>query len=214
MTLTQDGALIKIYGDIASGNCYKVKLLVTLLDLPHTWHHVDILAGDTRGQAFARMNPNLKIPVLEISPNLYLSESNAILNYLADGTPLLPSAPLARARILQWQFFEQYSHEPYIAVARFIAKYLGMPDERIAEFHAKQEGGHRALGVMAAHLEYADFFSGDQFGIADITLYAYTHVAADGGFALDAYPTILRWLARVAAIPGHRTMAQFMAEQS
>ena len=206
--------MIKIYGDLASGNCYKVKLLATLLNLPHTWQHVDIMAGATRVEAFTHMNPNLKIPVLEISPNVYLSESNAILNYLAEGTSLLPSAPLARARVLQWQFFEQYSHEPYIAVARFIAKYLGMPADRISEYRAKQEGGHRALQVMAAHLDHAVFLSSDQFGIADISLYACTHVAAEGGFTLDLYPSILRWLARVESIPGHRTMVPLLADQT
>jgi glutathione S-transferase len=202
--------MLKVYGDIRSGNCYKVKLLLSLLGLPHEWKHVGILNGETAAAPFLAMNPNAKIPVLEIEPDVFLPESNAILNYLADGSAFLPQERLARARVLQWQFFEQYSHEPYIAVARFISKYLGLPDERRAEFLSKQEGGHKALRVMETQLARTPFLTGDVYTIADISLYAYTHVAHEGGFDLAAYPAISTWLRRVAAHPQHVTMEQFM----
>ena len=141
-----------VYGDMLSGNCYKIKLLLTLLGLEHSWQHVDILAGDTRQEDFLAKNPNGRIPLLQLPDGEHLAESNAILNYLAEGTAFLPRAGLPRARVLQWQFFEQYSHEPYIAVARYINKYLGLPDERRAEYEAKQAGGRAALAVMEQHL--------------------------------------------------------------
>jgi len=122
-----------------------------------------------------------------------LSESNAILNFLADGTEFLPSEKLARAQVLQWQFFEQYSHEPFIATARYINKYLGLPQERRAEYESKQEGGHKALSIMDRQLSESEWLIGDQITIADISLYAYTHVAHEGGFELQQYTSILRW---------------------
>lgn len=205
--------MIKIYGDIESGNCYKVKLLVSLLGIEHQWEHVNILAGATQTPPFTGMNPNAKIPLLEIAPGAYLSESNAILNYLAEGSCFLPQETLPRARVLQWQFFEQYSHEPYIAVARFIAKYLGLPTVRELEYRSKQVGGKKALGVMEAQLRQTDFLIGDQYTIADISLYAYTHVACDGGFDLTQYPAVERWLRRIEQSDGHLTMADFVARR-
>lgn len=198
--------MYKVYGDIQSGNCYKVKLLMSLLDLEHEWIHVDVVAKETRTPAFLAMNPNAKIPVLEIAPDVQLWESNAILNYLADGTDYLPQDRLARARVLQWQFFEQYSHEPYIAVARFIAKYLGLPETRREEYLSKQEGGHKALHVMETQLAKTPYLTGDQYTIADISLYAYTHVAGEGGFDLSSYPAVCAWLKRVTSNPKHVTM--------
>ena len=144
--------------------------------------------------------------MLELDDGRYLSESNAILNYLAAGTAYLPEQRFARAEVLKWQFFEQYSHEPYIAVARFIAKYLGLPDDRRAEYEAKQAGGHAALAVLEGHLAAHDFLVGDQLTIADITLYAYTHVAGEGGFDLSEYPAVQLWLTRVSDHPAHVTM--------
>jgi len=138
-----------VYGDIFSGNCYKIKLLLELLQIEHEWKHVDILAGETHTEQFLAKNQNAKIPVLQIDDSTCLSESNAILNFLAEGSSFLPDHGIERARVLQWQFFEQYSHEPYIAVARYINKYLGMPKDREAEYHAKQVGGHKALQVMS-----------------------------------------------------------------
>ncbi len=201
----------RVHGDIHSGNCYKIRLLLTLLDIEHDWQPVDILAGETETEAFLAMNPNGKIPVLQLDDGGVLTESNAILNFLADGSAWLPEEPLARARVLQWQFFEQYSHEPYIATARFINRYLGLPDERRAEYEAKQTGGHKALRVMDTQLSQSPFLAGEQPTIADISLYAYTHVAHEGGFDLDDYPALQRWLAAVEAVPGHQTMAQMAA---
>jgi len=204
--MTQAAERLCVYGDMLSGNCYKIALLLNQLGMEHDWVHVDILNGGTRTPEFLAMNPNGKLPLLALGDGRYLAESNAILHYLADGSALLPSDRWLRAQVLQWQFFEQYSHEPYIATARFIAKYLGLPAARRAEYDAKQAGGHAALKVMETHLAAHDYFVGAAFTIADISLYAYTHVAHEGGFALDGYPHVRGWLARVAALPGHIAM--------
>ncbi len=193
--------MMNIYGDIQSGNCYKIKLLCSLLQLPHTWVPVDILAGGTRTPQFLALNPNGKIPLLQLDDGRCLWESNAILNYLARGTPLLPTDAFDLAKVQQWQFFEQYSHEPYIAVARFIAKYLGLPQARRAEYEAKQAGGHKALQVMEQQLQRTPYLVGAQLTTADIALYGYTHVAHEGGFDLAQYPAVRAWLARIAALP-------------
>lgn len=197
---------MKVYGDMRSGNCYKVALLAALLDIEYEWVALDILAGDTRRTAFLDKNPNGRIPLLELEDGRCLAESNAILNYLAEGSEYLPVDPFERATVLQWQFFEQYSHEPYIAVARYIARYLGLPAERRAEYESKQAGGHRALAVMESHLGGVPYFAGGRYTIADISLYAYTHVAHEGGFELDGYPRVGEWLRRVAAHPKHLPM--------
>ncbi|MGI9334171.1 MAG: glutathione S-transferase family protein [Gammaproteobacteria bacterium] len=200
--------MLEVYGDIQSGNCYKVKLLLRHLDLAHRWTPVDILQGATATAEFLAMNPNGKIPVLVLEDGQCLSESNAILNYLAHDTPYLPGGALERARVLQWQFFEQYSHEPYIAVARFIARYLGLPDERRGEFEAKKAGGYKALGVMERALHDSSYLAGDVLTIADISLYGYTHVAHEGGFDLTGYPGVQRWLRRIEQHPRHISMAE------
>ena len=188
---------MKIYGDIQSGNCYKIKLLAALLDIEHEWIEVDILAGETQSESFLKMNPNGKIPLLELDDGTCISESNAILNYLSFGSDMAGRCCLSETKILQWQFFEQYSHEPFIAVARFISKYLGLPDDRKAEYEAKHAGGHKALKVMEEQLEQTPYLTGDEMTIADISLYAYTHVAHEGGFDLSSYPAILQWLVRI-----------------
>ncbi len=188
---------LTIYGDSQSGNCYKVQLLCALLDLSYKWIDVDILAGDTKQADFLAKNPNGKIPLLLLENGQTLSESNAIINYLAAGTALLPTDHFLLAKVQQWQFFEQYSHEPYIAVARFIAKYLGLPADRQAEYDAKQAGGHKALQVMEQQLSQTPYLVGEQLTTADISLYAYTHVAEEGGFSLQQYPAILAWLDRI-----------------
>lgn len=198
--------MYRVYGDRRSGNCYKIELLMSWLDLRYEWVDIDILAGETRTADFALLNLNEKIPVLDLPGGQHLAESNAILNYLADGTEYLPEGRLQRAYVLQWQFFEQYSHEPYIAVARFINKYLGMPEARRAEFESKQAGGHKALSVMERHLSRRSFFVNEELSIADISLYAYTHVAHEGGFDLSAYPATTAWLDRVAEHPRHVPM--------
>ena len=141
--------------------------------------------------------------MLELEDGSCLWESNAILNFLADGSALLPSEPRLRTQVLQWQFFEQYSHEPYVAVARFIKLYLGLPEARRAEFEEKKIGGYKALDVMEKQLSRTSFLVGEQFSIADITLYAYTHVAHEGGFDLTAYPAIRAWIKRVGEVPGY-----------
>ncbi|WP_461536271.1 glutathione S-transferase family protein [Spongorhabdus nitratireducens] len=196
----------RVYGDLQSGNCYKVKLLLEHLGLDYEWMPVDILAGDTQTAEFLQMNPAGKIPLLELPDGTYLSESNAILYYLAEGSPWLPEDRLQRATVLQWMFFEQYSHEPCIAVARFIEKYLGLPDERREEYVSKQQGGYKALQVMEQQLEKTSFISGNTMTIADIALYAYTHVAHEGGFDLSGYPLVCAWLNRIAERPGHITI--------
>lgn len=195
------GGSVKIYGDIQSGNCYKVKLLCALLDIEHQWIHVDILAGETRNPEFLAKNPNGKIPLLELPDGRCLSESNAILNFLASDSDLLPKDNFQLAKVHQWQFFEQYSHEPFVAVARFIAKYLGLPEARRADFESKQEGGNRALSVMETQLMKTPYLVGDKLTTADITLYGYTHVAHEGGFDLSKYPAIQSWLGRIASNP-------------
>lgn len=197
-----------IYGDMLSGNCYKIKLLLEFLQISHQWQHVDILAGETHTEDFKQMNPNARIPVIDLGQGQYLWESNAILHYLAQHSTFLPSDPLTQARVLQWQFFEQYSHEPYIATARYINRYLGRPAAREAEYQAKQPGGHMALTVMEQHLAQHPFFVGDCATIADISLYAYTHVADEGGFDLSGYPHIRRWFNDIIAIPGYVTMSR------
>mgnify|MGYP003136895803 FL=1 len=197
---------MKIYGDTQSGNCYKVQLVCQLLNIDHQWIDVDILAGDTKSDDFLKKNPNGKIPLLELDSGETLSESNAIINYLAFGSDLYPNDRLAQARVLQWQFFEQYSHEPFIAVARFINKYLGLPADKADEYAAKQTGGHKALHVMEQQLAQTPFLTGEKVTTADISLYAYTHVADEGGFELEAYPAIRAWLDRVAALPNFRPM--------
>ena len=192
---------MKIYGDLQSGNCYKVKLLCALLDIDREWVEVDLLAGDTKKPEFFKKNPNGKIPLLELSDGQYLSESNAILNFLASGSDLLPKNDFDLAKVQQWQFFEQYSHEPFIAVARFIAKYLGLPEERRADYESKQAGGYKALSVMEEQLKKSKYLTGNNLTTADISLYGYTHVAEEGGFDLTNYPAIKSWIDRIASEP-------------
>ncbi|MBS5838988.1 MULTISPECIES: glutathione S-transferase family protein [Pseudomonas] len=198
--------MLKVYGDYNSGNCYKIKLMLHLLGLEYEWLSVDILNGETETPAFLAKNPNGKVPVLELEDGTCLWESNAILNYLADGSEFLPTEPRLRTQVLQWQFFEQYSHEPYVAVARFIQFYLGLPQERLEEYRKLQKRGYKALDVMEQQLARTPYLVGEHYSIADVTLYAYTHVAHQGGFDLAGYPSIQAWLQRVASHPRHVTM--------
>ncbi|MDD1965814.1 glutathione S-transferase family protein [Pseudomonas sp. NPDC090203] len=195
--------MYKVYGDYNSGNCYKIKLMLNLLGAQYEWVPVDILKGETETEAFLEKNPNGKIPVLELDDGTCLWESNAILNFLAEGTPYLLTEPRLRTQMLQWQFFEQYSHEPTIAVARFIQFYLGLPEERLEEYQILQKRGYKALKVMEKQLKQTPFLVGEQFSIADIALYAYTHVAHEGGFDLSPFPSIQRWLTQVRQQPGY-----------
>ncbi len=197
---------IEFYGDSISGNCYKLQLACAELDIDYVWNEVDILAGAAADEAFLKMNPNGKVPLMVLPDGRYLAESNAILSYLAADSDLQSTDRYVQAAILQWMFFEQYSHEPYIATSRFIVLYLGSPEARQADLAAKQPGGYKALGVMEKQLESSQFIASDEFSIADIALYAYTHVAKEGGFELDDYPSVRQWLQRVAARPRHVPM--------
>lgn len=198
--------MMKVYADIKSGNCYKIALLCSLLKIKHQWIHMDILKGDTQTSEYLLKNCNGKIPLLETDDGQYLAESNAILNYLAHGSSLIPCEPMQQAKVLQWQFFEQYSHEPFIAVARYINLYLGMPEDRKDEYQALQAGGHKALTVLEKQLTETDYLVGNNLTIADISLYAYTHVAHQGGFDLSSYPAILLWLKRLEDHPNFVSM--------
>lgn len=197
--------MYKVYGDLLSGNCYKIMLCLKQLDFAFEWQDIDILKNESRSTQFLRKNPNGKIPVLEIDGTHQLAESNAILYYLAADTRLFPQQRLLQASALQWMFFEQYSHEPYIATARFIVKYLGSPLHQQQQLQAKREPGYAALDVMEQHLKDHAYFAGD-YSIADIALYAYTHIAHEGGFELSAYSAIHDWLQRVRQQPGHVAM--------
>lgn len=195
--------MYKVYGDYNSGNCYKIKLMLNLLGAQYEWVPVDILNGETETEVFLAKNPNGKIPVLELEDGTCLWESNAILNFLAEGTPYLLTEPRLRTQMLQWQFFEQYSHEPTIAVARFIQFYLGLPEARMEEYRSLHKRGYKALRVMEQQLVRTPFLVGDSFSIADIALYAYTHVAHQGGFDLTQFPAIQSWLERIKQQPGY-----------
>ena len=194
--------MITVYGFSVSGNCHKVRLLLEQLRRPYRWVEVDSAGGEARTPAFLARNPAGKVPVLELEDGRVLPESNAILHWLAEGTPFLPEDGWQRAQALRWMFFEQYSHEPYIAVARFICGWTPADSPRRADLPRLREHGHQALGVMERHLSTQSWFTGPDYGVADIALFAYTSVAEHGGIGLDAYPAIRDWLARIARTPG------------
>jgi glutathione S-transferase len=199
--------MLCLYDYLPSGNGYKVRLLLHQLGIPFERVEVDIVRGETRTPEFLARNPNGRIPVLELDDGSHLAESNAILWYLADGTPFLPADRLERARVLQWMCFEQYSHEPNIATVRFWY-HTELTDERRALLPGKRALGEAALAVMDGHLRTRRFFVGESYSIADIALYAYTHVADEGGFDLGPYPAVRTWLERVRAQPGHVPITQ------
>jgi len=193
-----------LYSMQSSGICYKLRLALHQTGTPFQLCDVDVLKGDTRTKSFLAKNPVGKVPLLELPDGRFLSESNAGLYYLAAGTPLLPTDHFARARVLQWLFFEQYSHEPYIAVARFWWSLApGGREQKAADFPRWHEGGHKALAIMEQHLATHDFLVGPHYSIADIGLYAYTHVAHEGGFDLSSHGAIRAWLKRVSSQAGH-----------
>jgi len=194
--------VLRLYDYLPSGNGYKVRLLLHQLGIPFERVEMDILRGETRTPEFLAKNPNGRIPTLELDDGSHLAESNAILCYLADGTPFLPADRLDRARVLQWMCFEQYSHEPNIATVRFWY-HSELTDERRALLPAKRQLGEAALRVMDEHLRTRRFFVGEGYTVADIALYAYTHVADEGGFDLAPHGAIRGWLERVRAQPGH-----------
>jgi glutathione S-transferase len=195
-----------LYDYLPSGNGYKVRLLLRLLGTPFERVEVDIVRGETRTEEFLRKNPEGRIPVLRLDDGTHLSESNAILCYLAEGTPWLPSDRLARAQVWQWMFWEQYSHEPNIATVRHWLQHIGVPDEKLHQ--RKRELGLNALGVMDRHLDGRPYFVGDRCTVADLALYAYTHVAEEGDFSLAKFPRVRVWLDRVADRPKFTPITQ------
>jgi len=190
-----------LFDYLDSGNGYKVRLLLAQLGSRYRWTELDIDAGATRTPEFLKRNPNGRIPTLELDDGTNLAESNAILWYLAEGTPFVPGDRVGRAQALQWLFFEQYSHEPFVATPRYIVKHLSPDHARRAELPERLAKGRAALTVMDEHLESRSFFVAERYTIADIALYAYTHVAHEGGHDLTPYANVRSWLARVAAQP-------------
>jgi glutathione S-transferase len=193
---------VLLFDSPVSGNCYKVRLLLHMQGVAFDRREVDVVDRSGRLELLGELNPALRVPTLVLDDGEPLAESNAILCYLAEGTPLLPDARLERARVLQWLFFEQYSHEPYIAVVRFWVCFAADPPGE-AEIEARRRAGYAALDAMERHLATRSFLVGERFTIADIALYAYTHVAHEAGFEMAGYPAIGAWLERVAGQPGH-----------
>ena len=191
-----------LYDSAVSGNCYKVRLLLAHLGISYTRHELSVADRSNRPEVLGGLNPALRVPTLILDDGRPLAESNAILWYLGDGTRYVPEDRFERAQVLQWQFFEQYDHEPHVAVARFWLRYRGGDIDATA-LAQRQAAGYRALDAMETRLAGGDFFVGQRYSLADISLYAYTHVADEGGFDLDRYPGIRAWLDRVASQPGH-----------
>jgi len=193
--------MITLYDYLPSGNGYKVRLLLTQLAVPFQRIELDITKGETRTKEFLAKFPNGRIPAVEFDDGRLLFESNAICWHFAEGTPLMPADRFERAHVMQWLCFEQYSHEPYIAVARFFAMHPHVHDPRLVLKEMIVQRGYDALGVMEEHLKSHDWFADPRYSIADIALFAYTHVADEGGFDLGKYPSIRRWLDRVRSQP-------------
>ncbi|HVS98944.1 MAG TPA: glutathione S-transferase family protein [Solirubrobacterales bacterium] len=192
---------VLLYDSRISGNCYKVRLLFSLLGVEYERREVDVIDRSGRKELLGDLNPGLRVPTLVLDDGRPLAESDAILVYFAEGTAYLPAGRYERAQVLQWMFFEQYSHEPNIAVPRFWAHAGIRPDER--EAAAKREGGRRALEAMERHLSGRDFLVADRVTVADLALYAYTHVADEGGFEIGRFPAIGAWLERISSLPGY-----------
>ncbi len=192
-----------LYNSAVSGNCYKVRLLLAQLGLAYETVDVSVVDRSNRAALLGDLNPGLRVPTLVLDDGRPLAESNAILWYFGDDTEYVPADPYERAQVLQWMFFEQYSHEPYVAVARFLLAYSGEPERFERQRDRLLGGGHAALDAMERHLAEREFLVGARYSIADISLYAYTHVAHEGDFDLAPYPAIRGWLERVAAQPGH-----------
>ncbi len=195
-----------LYNSPVSGNCYKVRLLLAHLGLAYETVDVSVVDRSRRAELLGGLNPALRVPTLVLDDGRPLAESNAILWYFGDGTQYVPEDPYECAQTLQWMFFEQYSHEPYIAVVRFWLAYSGTPELFADQVPARMKGGYAALDAMERHLESRAFLVADRYTVADISLYAYTHVADEGGFDLGRYPAIRAWLGRVSSQPGHVTI--------
>jgi glutathione S-transferase len=200
--------MIRLYDYLPSGNGYKVRLLLTQLRIPFARVELDIIKGETRTPGFLRKFPNGRIPAVELDDGKLLFESNAIISYFAEGTPFLPADRFQRAQVFQWLFFEQYSHEPYIASVRYLVIHPDVQDARRTILDMMRRRGYDALGVMEEHLKSCEWFVGDHYSIADIALYAYTHIADEGGFDLIGYPAIRAWLERMKSQPRHIPITQ------
>ncbi|MBA56876.1 MAG: glutathione S-transferase [Pseudomonadales bacterium] len=198
----------KLYEFATSGNCYKIRLAMSLLGFDYERIAVDITKGESRTEAFLKINANGRVPVLQTGDGHCLPESNAALWYLAYDSDLLPEERLHQAQVLQWMCFEQYSHEPFIATSRYWIAILNAEDEYKTQLEEKRPKGYAALDVMERHLKDHEFFVGDRFTIADIALYAYTHVAHEGGFDLASYSAIDAWFKRIEALPNYVTIEQ------
>jgi glutathione S-transferase len=194
---------VLLYDSPVSGNCYKVRLLLAHLDVPYERQTVDVVDRSNRPELLGGLNPALRVPTLVLDDGKPLAESGAILWYLAEGSRFVPDDPYERAQVLQWMFFEQYDHEPAIAVTRFWLAYSGRAEEFAERLPERQAAGHRALEAMEQHLHDRTHLVGERLTLADLALYAYTHVAHEGGFDLAPYPAVVAWLERVAAEPGH-----------
>jgi len=194
---------MRLFDYLDSGNGFKVRLLCAQLGLEYEWTELDIDKGETRTPEFLALNPNGRIPTLALDNGVHLAESNAILWYLAEGTSFVPESKLGRAQVLQWMFFEQYSHEPYVATPRYIVRHLAIDHPMRNELPGRLAKGRAALAVMEQHLADRSFFVEDCYSIADIALYAYTHVAEDGGHDLQPYASVRAWLQRVAQQPDY-----------
>jgi glutathione S-transferase len=197
---------VLLYNSQVSGNCYKVRLLLAHLGLEYERREMDVVDRSNRQEVLGELNPALRVPTLVLDDGRPLAESNAILAYFGEGTPYVPEDRYECAQVLQWLFFEQYSHEPNIAVVRFWVAYSGAPPPE-PEIEAKRRAGYAALDAMESHLSARAFLVGERYTIADMALYAYTHVADEGGFDLSGYPAIRAWLERVAAQAGHVPIA-------
>jgi glutathione S-transferase len=198
--------MLRLYDYSDSGNGYKARLALAQLAIPHQLIEVDIDKGETRTPEFLAMNPNGRIPLLALDNGAYLAESNAILCYLAEGSALMPKDALDRALVMQWLFFEQYNHEPNVATSRYWLRHGLLTAAREPLFAQKRLAGYAALAVMEKHLAANDFFVADRYSIADIALFAYTHVADQGGFELERFPAVTAWLERVRTQPRHVPM--------
>ena len=195
-----------LYNSQVSGNCYKVRLLLAHRGITYERRTMDVVDRSNRPEVLGGLNPSLRVPTLVLDDGRSLGESGAILWYFGEGTRFVPDDPYLRAQVLQWMFFEQYDHEPAIAVVRFWLRYSGRPEAFAGRVEERTAAGHRALAAMERHLDGRAYLVGDALTLADLVLYAYTHVADEGGFDLEPYPAIRAWLDRVAAQPGHVTI--------
>lgn len=195
--------MLTLYDNAVSGNAYKVRLMLAHLELPYERIELSVTDRSNREEVLGDKNPALRIPTLRLDDGRHLGESNAIIHYLAEGTPYLPDDRFDRAKTMQWMFFEQYDHEPNVAVARFLLHWADDPAAHADTIAAKQELGRRAIGAMERRLAAHDFLAAGRYTVADIALYGYTHVAGEAGIALDDFPRVQAWIERVAAQPGY-----------